>query len=181
MKTFDTMDISNEKPILIKPTKIYAFLMVIPQIIGLILFIILSNHFIKLLHDSSLRYYKIAYETLYTAVAYFGLSIIYNFFITRSFEYFVTDQQIKIKSGIFNKRIDYLELYRVKDYIVLQPFLLSIFKLMDFKILSVDINSRNASIVMKGIPVTEFPTVLRELVQNARNNNRIFNVESQPI
>src|SRR5687768_10093481 len=44
--------------------------------------------------------------------------------ITRSIVYEITSQRIRLQRGIFTKRTDELELYRVKDTTLVEPFLL---------------------------------------------------------
>jgi uncharacterized membrane protein YdbT with pleckstrin-like domain len=41
---------------------------------------------------------------------------------TRSFRYRITSERVIITQGVFSKRTDQLELYRVKDTILLEPF-----------------------------------------------------------
>ena len=41
---------------------------------------------------------------------------------TRCFEYRITTERIIIKQGVFSKRTDELELYRVKDTALVEPF-----------------------------------------------------------
>jgi len=43
---------------------------------------------------------------------------------TRSIEYEVTSERIRFSTGIFSRRSSELELYRVRDYNVVKPFLL---------------------------------------------------------
>ncbi|MCC7192307.1 MAG: PH domain-containing protein [Phycisphaeraceae bacterium] len=49
---------------------------------------------------------------------------LYAWLKVRSIQYTLTDQRLKISSGILNKRIDSLELYRVRDITMVKPFLL---------------------------------------------------------
>lgn len=49
---------------------------------------------------------------------------LYVWLKVRSIQYTLTDQRLKISSGILNKRIDSLELYRVRDITMVKPFLL---------------------------------------------------------
>lgn len=42
--------------------------------------------------------------------------------LLRSREYEVTTERIRIRSGLFSKRTDEVELYRIKDYTLIEPF-----------------------------------------------------------
>ncbi len=81
-------------------------------------------------------------------------------------------------TGVFSRRIDFLEMYRIKDYIVTQSFLFRILNLMTFTLLSIDKNAQNKTIQMKGITVTKLPDHIRDLVQTARQRNRVFEVDN---
>lgn len=81
-------------------------------------------------------------------------------------------------TGVFSRRIDFLELYRVKDYIVKQSFVFRILNLMTFTLLANDKNSQNKTIIMQGITVTILPDKIRDLVQQARLKNRVFEVDN---
>ncbi len=45
---------------------------------------------------------------------------------TRCFEYRITTERLVVKRGVFSKRTDELELYRVKDTALLEPFWLRV-------------------------------------------------------
>src|SRR5262245_37499072 len=47
----------------------------------------------------------------------------------RCFVYELTTERLKHTSGVFSKRLDELELYRVKDIAIEQPFALRLFSL----------------------------------------------------
>ena len=48
---------------------------------------------------------------------------------TRCFEYRITTERVVIKRGVFTKRTDELELYRVKDTSLIEPFWLRLVSL----------------------------------------------------
>lgn len=81
-------------------------------------------------------------------------------------------------TGVFSRRIDFLEMYRIKDYIVKQSFVFRILNLMTFTLLANDKNSQNKTIIMQGITVTILPDKIRDLVQHARLKNRVFEVDN---
>ncbi len=55
--------------------------------------------------------------------------------------YTVTDQRIRMVSGVLNKRTDSLELYRVKDVVLLQPFFLRLFHVGNIELRTSDVSS----------------------------------------
>lgn len=66
---------------------------------------------------------------------------IWRWIETRCFRYFVSDQRIRVSQGVFNKRTDSIELYRVKDVILLQPFWLRLFGLGNVELRTSDMTS----------------------------------------
>ncbi len=51
-----------------------------------------------------------------------GLWLIVRFFQTRGVHYKITSQRVVIEQGMFSKRMEQLDLYRVVDYVVERPF-----------------------------------------------------------
>ena len=68
---------------------------------------------------------------------------------TRFTVYEVTDQRIKLKTGILNQEIDECELYRVRDYKVIKPFFQRIFGLGRIELVTSD--RSNSNINLNGI------------------------------
>ena len=68
---------------------------------------------------------------------------------TRFTVYEVTDQRIKLKTGILNQEIDECELYRVRDYKVVKPFFQRIFGLGRIELVTSD--RSNSNINLNGI------------------------------
>jgi len=60
---------------------------------------------------------------------------------TRSHRYVVTDQRIRQTRGVFSKTTDSVELYRVKDVILHEPFGLRLFSLGNVELRTSDLNS----------------------------------------
>ncbi|MGY3212854.1 PH domain-containing protein [Mucilaginibacter sp. HD30] len=98
----------------------------------------------------------------------------YRFLFIRKIRYVITPETISISTGIFFKRTDYVELYRVKDYILTRPFLLQICGLTNLTLKSTD--SENPIVWLRGIPVSDLVNTLRSYVQAARLNNKIFEI-----
>jgi uncharacterized membrane protein YdbT with pleckstrin-like domain len=108
-------------------------------------------------------------------LSFFCLALaIYRYVYIRTIRYLITPEIIRIRRGICFKRTDQVELYRVKDYILTQPLLLQIFRLMDLCLKSTD--PENPVIWLRGIPASDLVDVLRERVQQARGHNQIVEI-----
>jgi uncharacterized membrane protein YdbT with pleckstrin-like domain len=66
---------------------------------------------------------------------------IWRWIVTRCFRYAVSDQRIRVTQGVFNKRTDSIELYRVKDVVLLQPFGLRLYGLGNVELRTSDMTS----------------------------------------
>ena len=86
---------------------------------------------------------------------------------TRFTVYEVTDQRIKLKTGILNQEIDECELYRVRDYRVVKPFFQRIFGLGKIELVTSD--RSNSSINLNGIKNPEnLYDLIRDNVEKIR-------------
>lgn len=54
---------------------------------------------------------------------------VWRWIVTRCIRYELTSQRILLTTGVFSKKTDALELYRVQDIQILQPFFLRLFGL----------------------------------------------------
>ena len=59
---------------------------------------------------------------LLLAIFTLGISLLVAWFQTRGVHYKITTQRVVIESGVFSKRMEQLDLYRVVDYVVERPF-----------------------------------------------------------
>ena len=86
---------------------------------------------------------------------------------TRFTVYEVTNQRIKLKTGILNQEIDECELYRVRDYKVVKPFFQRIFGLGKIELVTSD--RSNSSINLNGIKDPEnLYNLIRDNVEKIR-------------
>ena len=86
---------------------------------------------------------------------------------TRFTVYEVTDQRIKLKTGILNQEIDECELYRVRDYKVVKPFFQRIFGLGRIELITSD--RSNSGIYLNGIKDPEnLYNLIRDNVEKIR-------------
>ena len=75
--------------------------------------------------------------------------------------YVITNQRLRVYSGIFVRRIDDVELYRVKDTIFLQPFLLGRFGFSNIQLITSDATWGDSL-----IPGVSNGRMLREKIRN---------------
>ena len=86
---------------------------------------------------------------------------------TRFIVYEVTDQRIKLKTGILNQEIDECELYRVRDYKIVKPFFQRIFGLGKIELVTSD--RSNSNINLNGIKDPEnLYNLIRDNVEKIR-------------
>ena len=89
------------------------------------------------------------------------------YFKTRFTVYEVTNQRIKLKTGILNQEIDECELYRVRDYKVVKPFFQRIFGLGRIELVTSD--RSNSIINLNGIKDPEnLYNLIRDNVEKIR-------------
>jgi uncharacterized membrane protein YdbT with pleckstrin-like domain len=143
--------------ILLRPAMSFAFLKILPLILLSLIFMLLAWY---------LSPFFLLFSFAVMAAAWYRLLYI------RSCCYVITPEEIKTASGIFFRRTDYLEMHRIKDYIVTRPFMLQIFGLMNVTLRSTD--AENPMLLLAGIPVSEIIETIREYVQEARKNNNIY-------
>ena len=98
----------------------------------------------------------------------------YRYAFIRRIKYTITPEYLQISKGLFFREIDTIELFRVKDYILEQPFVLQIFRLMDLHLKTTD--PENPVIWLRGIPLSDLVEQLRERVLETRKHNRIYEI-----
>jgi uncharacterized membrane protein YdbT with pleckstrin-like domain len=113
---------------------------------------------------------------LYAALALPLIGILTRFLLTRSTVYEITTQRLRKTTGIFSRKLDELELYRVKDSTLEQPLLLRMFGLGNVTVLSSDAT----------MPVVHILAVhgayqarekLRAAVETERDRKRVREIE----
>ena len=155
----DNENLNAPQVISLRPAAVFAFFKVFPLIICMLGFLFLAWWIYPVLIWLSLL-------TLILAV--------YRFTYIRKVSYLITPEFVRISQGIFFKRTDQVELFRVKDYIVTQSFLLQIFGLMNLELRSID--PVNPIIWLCGIPHSDLVDTIREHVQEGRQHNRIYEI-----
>ena len=59
---------------------------------------------------------------LLISVLTLGLGLLFFWWRSRSRHYRITSQRIVVESGVFSKKMEQIDLYRVRDYVVDRPF-----------------------------------------------------------
>lgn len=94
--------------------------------------------------------------------------------------YELTNQRFRVTHGVLGRRMDELELYRVKDMVFDQPFFLRLFSLANILIASSDIATPRAAI--RALPAEEarqLRETIRGCVESLRDKKRVREVDFQ--
>ena len=95
-----------------------------------------------------------------------------RWWVTRTTHYELTSQRLRKTSGILNRTVDELELFRVKDYSMEQPFLLRMLGLGNLTLVTSDATTPTVS--LKAIQsVQDVREKLRHAVQAERDRKRV--------
>ena len=143
----------------LRPSPLYALVCVLPLIL-------LSCGFL------TLAYYK--WPVLCIPAVSCLLIAWYHYLQILFIRYRISAEVLQISTGIFFKQTDNLELFRIKDYSITQPFWMQLFRLMNVRLISTDQTSR--SVILRGIPNSDLMDSLRALVQQSRLRNHIVEI-----
>ena len=145
--------------IVIRPATIFAFIKIFPLILAAFGFLFLAARYFPLL--------------VWLSIAIM-LFVWYRYIFIRRTLYEITPEVIRFSRGVFFRRTDMIEMYRIKDYILTRPFIFQIFGIMDLTLKTTD--PENPIVWLRGIPVSDLVDVIREHVQETRRHNRIYEI-----
>ena len=94
--------------------------------------------------------------------------ILWKWLVVKCTKYELTTQRLKTHHGVFSKKMDELELYRVRDYKLDQPIFLRLFGLANITLQTSD--KSTPVVVIRAIPNGE---QLREQIRNAVEDCRV--------
>ena len=95
-----------------------------------------------------------------------------RWFITKCTSYELTTQRLKIATGVLNRKLDELELFRVKDYAMDQPLFLRMVGLGNLTLVTSDAST--PTVALRAIAnVEEVREKLRTAVQAERDRKRV--------
>ena len=102
--------------------------------------------------------------------------LIYKYLETKSIKYELTTQRLRLTRGILNKTISDLELYRIKDYKIHQPFVYRIFGISKIELDTSD--KSHPIVILDGVKdATELLNMIRHNVENMRLLKRVSAVD----
>lgn len=105
----------------------------------------------------------------------FGVALVLwcgRWWLTRSTDYELTNQRLKVHTGILNRRLEEVELYRVKDYLMDQPLFLRMIGRGNITLVTSDASAR--TVVLRAVArVTEVREQIRQVVQSERDRKRV--------
>ena len=143
----------------LRPSPLYAFASVFPMLV---------------IAGVSL-YFAVTISKLIVFVSLISIFVAaYRYLYINLIRYTITKQTIMARTGIIARKFDNLELFRVKDYIVSQSVFERIFSLMTINLHTTDLSDPNLR--MAGVPLSNITEIIRDLVQEARLNNQIFEI-----
>src|SRR6185436_6329397 len=64
--------------------------------------------------------------------------------------YHLTTERLRLRSGVLSRKTDEIELYRVKDYVLLEPFWLRLFGLSNISLTTTD--DANPLVLIRAVP-----------------------------
>ena len=98
--------------------------------------------------------------------------MLWRYLDTHFHRYGITNERLRVSKGIFSKRTKEMELYRVKETSLHQPFFLRLFRLANVVITVAD--SAKPEIVIRAIPqATALRENLRACVETMRDEKRM--------
>lgn len=102
--------------------------------------------------------------------------ILWKWLVVKNTKYELTTERLRMRYGVFNKHTDELELYRVRDYKMQQPFFLRIFSLGNIVLQTSD--KSHPHVVIKAIPNGEdLREKLRTYVEECRTRKGVREVD----
>jgi phosphoglucosamine mutase len=100
----------------------------------------------------------------------------WKWLVVATTEYELTTQRLRTRRGVLNKHLDELELYRVRDYKLEQPFFLRLFSLSTVILQTSD--KSNPVLVLKAIPRGDsLREEMRTYVEEARTRRGVREVD----
>ena len=105
-------------------------------------------------------------NTLWIINGFLLIRIVYGLIYFKLLKYELFQDRLILKEGVFTNRINFLELYRVKDYTVYQSFFMKLFSIMNIQLITSDKSTPILNI--NGIPKSEVFNLIREYVEKQR-------------
>jgi len=155
-----------EKKLVLRVSFLYGLYKQSLFIFVIIILIFLSEIIIKHNHLLNEKIENIIINTLYIFSGFLIIRIIYGLIYFKLIKYELFRDRLVVKEGVFTNRLNFLELYRVKDYAVYQSFFMKFFSMMNIQLITSDKTTPILNI--KGIPKSEVFNLIREYVEEQR-------------
>lgn len=105
---------------------------------------------------------------LLAAIFTVGLALVWFWFQRGGTTYKVTNQRVVIDSGLFSKKLDQLDLYRVNDFVVDRPFGQRLLGTGNIRMTTFDKSTPTVELVALKTDVVALYEVLRKAVETAK-------------
>jgi uncharacterized membrane protein YdbT with pleckstrin-like domain len=102
--------------------------------------------------------------------------ILWKYLEVRKTTYELTPERLRLTQGVLNRRIDDLELYRIKDYRIYQPFIYRLFKVSNI-ILETSDKSHPTFILRAVHKGEELLDMIRVRVEELRAVKRVSEID----
>ena len=147
----------------LKPTLAFAIISNLHFLLGTFIFIVLVGSFDE-----------IKFVDAY-AMPISILVFLYRVLLTRSHTWEIGSENIVYKRGVFSRKVDYLEMYRIRDYHISKPFLMRLIWSMNISLRTTDKNM--PELKLDGVPDSEIIPKLRNLVELQRKNKNVYVID----
>jgi len=102
--------------------------------------------------------------------------ILWKWLVVKNTKYELTTERLRMRHGVLNKKLDELELYRVRDYKLDQPFFLRLFSLGDVILQTSD--KTHPTVLIEAVPnAEELREQLRTHVEACRTRKGVREVD----
>jgi uncharacterized membrane protein YdbT with pleckstrin-like domain len=103
---------------------------------------------------------------------------VWKWLVVHNIRYELTSERLRVRRGVLNKELDEIELYRVRDYRLEQPFFLRIFSLGNVTITSTDVS--NPIVTLRAVSDSErVRERVRHSVEECRTQKRVRAIDMQ--
>lgn len=115
---------------------------------------------------------------LFWIATFCSVVLAYQFIALRMTEFEIAPEQIRIITGVFNRDIDHIELYRVYDYKTRKPFLMRLFGLENIRIYSGD--RTRPILLIPGVKQSDnLVAIIRQRVEQQKQIKHIYEISNR--
>lgn len=155
---------NNENKLTLKVCFLYGLYKQSLSIMATIGIILLTLFLQEISFNEELK--AIVLNTLYLLCLLFIIRIIYGLIYFKTLKYILFRDRLVTKKGVFTNQLDFLELYRVKDYKVYQSFFMKLFNIINLQLITSD--KTDPILNIRGIPKSNVFNLIRKNVEEQR-------------